>query len=592
MKSTSPLLFALCVSVVSSWSALAHSATEPGKPVDKTETIRLRAGDLPTVTLSADILYRILSAEVGASRGYYDMASQSLLQLAIETSDPRLAKRAFQFSMADRNLARALQAAREWALLAPKDPEAVASSLALAASSGETAGLASALWDRIDKADDKEQAIAQASAIVSKMADKELALEVLEKALHPTVLMLPVSHLALSDAAWAASDPYRAVEEARKALKLAPDMEPAALRMLEYGMKVDPDQAIAQARAYLAQHPEARKLPLVLVNRLVEQNDFSGALALIGQMRSNSPEDFDLLYTEAEVNIRAQRYDQARKLLEEYISVQTQRRQAIRDGATNAAADSSDARLLLVQIAERQNKLKDAITQLDMIDDPSLKFQAQVHKAVLQAKQGDLPKAQFTIDQLRPSDAHERSVLALTLASIYREAGRTDKAVEILVKADKEMPDTSEIKYDLAMLYERQGRMDDFEKLMKRVIALDPDNANAYNALGYTYADQNRNLDQAQNLLERALDLDPDNAFILDSVGWYLYRSGDHEAAIEYLQRSFRQLPTADVAAHLGEVLWMTDRRDEAMKVWRQGFKQEPENETLLKTLQRLGVHL
>src|SRR3546814_12725870 len=102
---------------------------------------------------------------------------------------------------------------------------------------------------------------------------------------------------------------------------------------------------------------------------------------------------------------------------------------------------------------------------------------------------------------------------------------------------------------------------------MKRVIELDPNNANAYNSLGYTYADQNRNLDEAQDLLERALDLDPDNPYILDSVGWYLFRTGDNEAAIEYLERSYRQLPTADVAAHLGEVLGAGKRAAEARQI-------------------------
>jgi tetratricopeptide (TPR) repeat protein len=546
--------------------AIAQSVSGDN-PKEQTETIRLRQGELPAVSLA-------------------------LLQLAEETSDPRLAKRAFQFSMADRNMARALSAAREWALLSPKDPEAVASSLALAASSGETAGLASALWERIEKAEDKEQAIAQTSAIVAKMPDKELALEVLEKALHASVRTLPVSHLALSDAAWAASNPYRAVDEAHKALALDPDMEPAAQRILEYGMKVDPDAAIAQASSFLKKHPEARKLQLMLVNRLVERQDFDAALEQVAQMRRNAPEDFDLLYTEAEVNIRAQRYDRATALLSQYISVQTQRRESINDEATSAQADASDARLLLVQIAEKQNRLGDAISQLDKIDDPSIAFQAQVHKAVLQARLGDLNGARATIDRLKPSDDHERSVVALTLSSIYREAGRTDKAVEILTQADKDMPDTTEIKYDLAMLYERQGRMDEFEKLMKRVIELDPDNANAYNSLGYTYADQNRNLDEAQDLLERALDLDPDSPYILDSVGWYLYRTKDYEAAIEYLERSYRMMPTAEVAAHLGEVLWAVDRREEALRIWREGHSKEPGNEILMKTLQRLGVSL
>lgn len=591
MKRSIPLLLALLAPVFGSWSVPAYSA-QTAKTRAQTEQIRLQSGQLPAVKLTADILYRILASEVAAQRGSYDMASQTLLDLARETSDPRLAKRSFQFSMADRNLARSLQAAREWALLAPNDPEAVASSLALAASNGQTAGLAKTLRTRIEKADNKEQAVIQASVIVGKMADKAVALEVLDRALPASVRTLPVAHLALADAAWAASDPARALKEARQALALDATSEVAAQRVLEYGLKVDPVAAINETRAYIAKYPDSRKLQLMLINRMVDRHDFDAALAQVESMRKRAPEDFDLLYTEAEVNMRAQRYVPAKALLEEYINVQTQRRKSINDKASNAMADASDARLLLVQIAEKQNNLNDAIAQLDLIDDGALRFQAQIHKAVLQAKQGNLAQARRTIDALKPQDHHERSVIALTLASIYREAGRTDMAVDILVKADAAQPNTAEIKYDLAMLYERQGKIAEFETLMKRVIELDPNNANAYNSLGYTYADQNRLLDEAQNLLERALDLDPDNPYILDSVGWYLYRTNDYEAAIEYLQRSYDQLPTADVAAHLGEVLWVAKRNDEARAIWQAGMAKDPENETLLKTLRRLGVTL
>ena len=591
MKLSIPLLFTVLAPVLAYWPAPAHSAPADD-PVGQVEQIRLRAGELPVVKLTADILYRILTSEVAASRGRYDVAGQTLLDLARETSDPRLAKRAFQFSIADRNMTQALSAAREWALLSPRDPEAVASSLALAASNGQTSGLASALWARIEKAQDKEQAVAQASAIVAKMADKRLALDVLEQALHPSVRSLPVAHLALADAAWAASEPARALDEAKQAQAMEPDSDAAAQRVLEYGLKVDPAAAINSTRAYLSKHPGSRKLQLMLVSRLADRHEFDAAISQIQTMRRRAPEDFDLLYNEAQVNVRAERYTQAQALLREYINVQTQRRQSISDKATSAAADASDARLLLVQIAEKQDRIDDAIAELDRIDDPSLRFQAQVHKAVLQARKGRLDQARQTIDALKPQDNHERSVVALTLASIYREAGRTDAAVEVLAKADKEIPNSSEVKYDLAMLYERQGKMDEFEALMRRVIELDPNNANAYNSLGYTYADQNRKLDEAQDLLERALELDPDNPYILDSVGWYLFRTGDNEAAIEYLERSYQQLPTADVAAHLGEVLWASKRGDEAKRIWREGMKQDAENETLVKTLQRLGVDL
>src|SRR5690606_38599628 len=174
-----------------------------------------------------------------------------------DTSDPRLAKKAFQLAVMSRDMDSALEAAQQWVLLAPTDPEAVAASLALSASSGETTGLASALWERIEKAEDKETAIAQAAAIVSKMNDKQVAFDVLQKALRQPVLGMPITHMALADSAWTAGDADRALSEAQEALRLDPDSEAAAQRALEYGMKVDPDAALKDARAFIRGHPEA-----------------------------------------------------------------------------------------------------------------------------------------------------------------------------------------------------------------------------------------------------------------------------------------------------------------------------------------------
>lgn len=591
MKRSASLLSILSVLALIGTPMLTH-ANAPRPVIDSVETIHLRPGELPAVTLTRDILYRLLVAELSAHRGDYGQAAELYIALAHETLDPRLAQRGFQAAMVSRDMGLAYQAAKEWAFLAPDDPEAVASSLALAATSGHTEGLASALVERIKTADDKEQAIIQASGIISKMSDKRIALEVLEKALQPEVRDLPIARLALADAAWAALDTYRALKEARTALVLDPNSEPAAQRVLEYGLQVDPEAVIAETEKWLIAHPDARRLQLMLVSRLVDRRDYDGALLHVRRLREQAPEDFDLLYTEAEIQVRAENFERAKALLNEYISVQNQRRQSLDDSVTNAVADASDARLLLVRIAEQEGDFQNAISQLDQIDDPSLRFQAQVHKAVLQARGGNIMQARNTIDSLSPRDDRERSVAVLTLASIYREAGRTDTAVDLLVKADKELPDTPEIKYDLAMLYERQGRMDEFEALMHRVIALSPDDANAYNALGYTYADQKRKLDEAQDLLERALELEPDNPYILDSVGWYFYRVGDMEAAVEYLRRAYEGLPDAEVAAHLGEVLWMSQRQDEARRIWREGLERNAESETLRKTLERFGVRL
>jgi len=595
MKRISTVMFAAAVGVFSqpAWSQMSAPLLLGETPeLDTAEQILLRPGELPTVRLTADILYRILVAEISAQRSSFGRASELMYGLARETSDPRLAKRAFQFAMAARDLPAALRAAKQWVLVSPNDPDAVASSLALSASSGQTTGLAGNLRERIESADNKERAIAEAASIVAKMNDKQVAYDVLEQALPESVRDIPLAQLALADAAWQADEPKRALEAARAALELAPNSEMAAQRVLEYGLEVDSRAAIRETEAYVEQHPDMRRLRLLLVNRLVLRHEFDAALAHVSAMRRRAPEDFDLLYTEAEVNMRAERYERAKRLLNEYIEVQEQRGNALPEKASTAGGDESDARLLLVQIAEKQGDRREAIRQLDLIDDPTLRFQAQIHKAVLISRTGNLDAARNTLLALTPQDDNERSVQALTMASIYRESGRSEQAIEVLEQADAELPDTAEIKYDLAMLYERQGRYDDFERLMRRIIELAPHNANAYNSLGYTFADRNVNLDEAEELLEQALELEPDNPYILDSVGWYLYRTGDYMGAEEYLRRSWHQLPSAEVAAHLGEVLWMMQRHDEAREVWKEGLDQEPDNEVLHKTLERFGVRL
>lgn len=570
----------------------AWAAPPPPGQADSVETIQLRAGEPPAVNLTPELLYRILVAELFAQQGQYEDAAQGLLSLARDTLDPRLGQRAFQMAMTGRNLALALQSAREWAQLDPDNPEAVAASLALSASSGQTDGLARTLARRIEAADDKDQAIVQAVGIVSKMTDKRLALDVLDKALAGVVRTSSLAHLALADASWAAGEPRRAVDEAYQAQAMDPDSPDAAQRVLEYGLRVEPRQAIADTYAYLAKHQGQRSLQLLLVSRLTGQGQFDEALNLLGEMRKQTPEDFDLLYTEAEVNARASRYDAAKALLGEYITIQQQRRRAVADGATNAQADVSDARLLLVQIAERQSDLKEAIRQLHSIDEPTLRFQARIHEAVLYGRMGDLNKARAILDAIKPADRRERTVVRLTLASIYRDAGRTDQAVETLKTADLDMPDTPEVKYELGMLLHQQGKTDEFESLMRQVIVLDPDSANAYNSLGYTYVEEDRRLPEARDLLERALELEPDNPYILDSVGWYLFRTRDYQGALEYLRRSYDQLQAADVAAHLGETLWVLKRRDEARRIWEEGRKTDPDNDALNATLRRLGVQL
>jgi len=559
-------------------------------PEPETEVIRLRPGQLPEVTLSADILYRLLASEIAAQRGSYGTAANTMLDLARDTGDPRLARRALEFYLAGGNLSGALEAARRWASLAPGDPEASSTELALAAATGQTRGLAKALRERIEASKDKAAGIAQATAVLSRMSDRKAALSILDQALSGRVRELPAAHMALADAARAAGDAQRAFAEARAALAADPSSEEAAQRVLEYGLAVDSNAALAEAHAFAQRNPDARRLRLMLASQLADRGDYDGALAELSAMSQRSPEDFDLLLMQAQVQYRAGRNSQARRLLEQYVEVQGQRERASAPGSTDAGAAMADAYLMLARIAEEEGRLDEAIAILGRIDDPGARYSARLRQAVLRARQGNVDEALAMIGSAAPQDDEETILGLLTRAQILRDAGRLDEAIATLAKADAEYPDTTEIKYELAMLYERAGKVAEMERLLRQIIALDPEHAHAHNALGYTLADRNERLPEALELITRALSLLPGDPYILDSMGWVQFRLGHNDKAIDYLRQAYALRPEAEIAAHLGEVLWVTGRRDEAMAMLREAAAKDADNRTVRDTLRRLKV--
>ncbi|MCM2341744.1 tetratricopeptide repeat protein, partial [Rhodoferax sp.] len=132
----------------------------------------------------------------------------------------------------------------------------------------------------------------------------------------------------------------------------------------------------------------------------------------------------------------------------------------------------------------------------------------------------------------------------------------------------------------------------EMERLLRQLMTLKPEDPQAYNALGYALADRGQRLPEARQLIEKALTLSPGDPFIMDSLAWVAFRMGQNEEALQLLSNAFKQKPDAEIAAHLGEVLWVTAQPDEARKIWREGLQINPDNDTLKATLQRLRVEL
>ena len=180
--------------------------------------------------------------------------------------------------------------------------------------------------------------------------------------------------------------------------------------------------------------------------------------------------------------------------------------------------------------------------------------------------------------------------LLLAEAQILRDAERPTEALALLEAALRENPEDTGLLYEAAMLAERIGRMDLLEARLRRVLELQPDHAHALNALGYSLADRGLRLDEAEALIARAHALMPQDPFILDSLGWVRFRRGDQVGALVHLERAYGMRKDAEIAAHLGEVLWTLGRRDEARRIFAEALAAHPDNRLLTDTGRRLGI--
>ena len=261
-------------------------------------------------------------------------------------------------------------------------------------------------------------------------------------------------------------------------------------------------------------------------------------------------------------------------------------------------AGLSRAYLLLSQIAENNQDFTAAKAWLANIDNSEEIFAVQNRRASLLAKQGKLDEALTLLGELPQNTAEETHLKLSAQVQLLRDNKQYQRAYDLLAKAivslntvatadDSEL---SDLHYDLAMLAEKLNRLDDMERLLRLVIAAKPEHHHAYNALGYSLAERRLRLPEAKALIQKAVQLSPEDPFIADSLGWVEFRMGNVGEAQRILEAAFKARPDAEIAAHLGEVLWSQGRKTEATTLWKTGLTLNPGNDTLVETLKRLGV--
>ncbi|MEO7391452.1 MAG: tetratricopeptide repeat protein [Ramlibacter sp.] len=561
--------------------ALAQAApaqTPPGDP----NTIAV-----PTA-LDAELFYQLLLGELNA-RGTEPGAGYSLiLDAARKNNDPALYQRAVEIAFQARSGESALMAARAWKQAFPASREANRYVLQILIALNRVTETAEPLKTEVALADPNELApvFSAIPRSYSRVSDKKLAATVVEQALAEYIARPgtgPAAWTTVGRMRLAAGDTAGALDAARKAQALGAQAEGPALLALELM-----DSKLPQAEAVVRRYMEGKPLPelrMGYARALLDTQRYAEAAQQLQVVTAEKPDYPEAWLVQGTLQVQDGQEAAAEKSLKRYIElVQDQR------SGEERARGLAQAYLSLSRIAEKRKDFALASAWLDKIENPQDLIAAQNRRASILARQGKLEEARKLLRSLPERTPEDARMKLSAEVQLLRDSKQFKAAYELLAQASAKTPEDADLLYDQAMVAEKMGSLADMERLLRRVIAAKPDYHHAYNALGYSFAERNVRLQEARELIQKALTYAPDDPFISDSLGWVEFRMGNRAEALRILDTAYKAKPDADIAAHLGEVLWSLGQRERAQSIWKEGLLLNSENDSLQETLKRLRV--
>jgi tetratricopeptide (TPR) repeat protein len=526
----------------------------------------------PRQELSPQLLYQYLLAEIAGQRGELTLASEALLDLAVKTRDARVAQRATEMAIFARKPANALKSAQLWLEREPESLKARQTYVSLLISAGRLKDARPHIeWLLKNGGRGVGEAFLQLPGMLLRHQDKPAVLALMTElaASYPTV---PEASLALAQVAWHAGQSERALQAADEALRLKPGWEAVALFKGQILQRKGDEQVLRYWQDFLAQHPDASEVRLALARQYARMGRFAESRAQFELLRSLGKAE--ILISLGLLAMQMNDLDAAEGHLMEAMA---------RDDA-----DKDQVRMYLGQVAEARRRYDEALNWYRSVQDGRNRFEAGLKAVVVLGKLGRVDEGRALLAAMPADTEADRVQIVQAEAQMLREAKDYQQVYDVLSRGLEAMPESPELLYDRAMAAERLNRLDVLERDLRLLIRLKPDHAHAYNALGYTLADRTDRITEALELLVQALKLAPDDPFILDSMGWALYKSGRVDEAVSYLKRAFALRPDPEIAAHLGEVLWVRGEREEARRIWQGSLREHPDNEILRETLGRL----
>lgn len=551
------------------------SAPERVETAPVSETATDTGPEPPQVELTSKLLYQLLVAEFSGQQGALRLSADTYLEAAQRTRDYRLARRATRIAIYARENTMALKAARLWVELDPGDEEAHKSVAALLIATGEQ-----------DKAQDHLQWLLNhekqrgnngymlIASLLATDPDKQRAMHTMD-ALTADATKDPDALFARAHLASELGDVKRTQTELHRLLSIAPDHTQGLIlqaRVLnELG---DTDGALKSINQALSLSPDNHQLRLTYARMLVDARRLKEARKQFKILGKAAPRDADVIYALGLLAMEAGDLDDAEAQFKKLLQLQER---------------EEESRFALAQIAEERKQYDKAIEWFSSIAQGERYIEAHLHAARLIAKQQGLEQARRYLRELETQNDDERVDLYLAEAELFNKGGEHQKAMEVYNEGLQQFPDNTDLLYARGMTAEKLDRLDAMEQDFRRILKLKPDDAHTLNALGYTLVDRTDRLQEGFDYIKRAYKQQPEDVAILDSMGWALYRLGRLEEALDYLQRAADKLRDGEIAAHLGEVMWVSGKKEEARKIWQKALELSPDHKVLQQTIQRFN---
>lgn len=570
---------------------LMAQTKDPLPPAPVTDSA-VAAAPVTNSALNAELFYQLLVGEISTQEGEPAAGYALMLDAARKTDEAQLYQRAADIALQSRSGDAALQAVKAWKQAQPQSREANRYLMQILIALNRISDTSEPVKTEIEltPAADRARVISAIPRAYTRVSDKKQASAVVEEALALYLINPDTASVAWTTVArmrLAAGDAPGALDAAKKAQAAEPKAEGPTLVAMEL---IDPKlpEAEALVKTYLARNPQsAPELHMVYARALLDAQRYAEATGQLQIVIRDKPDLAPAWLVLGSLQLQDNQLATAQTSLEKYVVLATQQ-----SNQEESARGLSQAYLALAQIAEKRKDFAGAEAWIGKIQNSEDMMQAQTRRASILASQGKLVEARQLISALPERNPGDARLKVIAEVGLLRDLKQYQMAYDLLGEAVIKFPEEPELIYDQAMMAEKTGNLGDMERLLKQVIVAKPDYYNAYNALGYSFAERNIRLPEARELIRKALEYVPTDPFIQDSLGWVEFRLGNLTEAVKIFEIAFKAKPDSEIAAHFGEVLWASGQRDRAMVIWREGQLLNPDNETLLETLKRLRVKL